>query len=124
MTRARRLLAAIAGLALAGTAVLSLAAPSPADLDPGERRTGVVDIAPPAVRADGAPGRPAEAEPPARHGNPLWAIPLETLTETRARPLFSASRRPPPPIVAAAPPAPPPAAPPPAPPRRHAARFF
>jgi general secretion pathway protein N len=32
-------------------------------------------------------------------GNPLWAIPLSTLTETRERPLFSASRRPP--VVAA-----------------------
>ncbi len=32
-------------------------------------------------------------------GNPLWAIPLSALTETRERPLFSASRRPP--VVAA-----------------------
>lgn len=35
-------------------------------------------------------------------GNPLWEIPLSTLTATRERPIFSASRRPP------APPAPPP----------------
>lgn len=28
--------------------------------------------------------------------NPLWAIPLSALSETRARPLFSPSRRPPP----------------------------
>jgi general secretion pathway protein N len=42
-------------------------------------------------------------------GNPLWAVPLEALMETRARPLFSPSRRPPPPpVVAASPPAPPP----------------
>jgi hypothetical protein len=33
-------------------------------------------------------------------GNPLWAMPLNTLTATRARPIFSPSRRPPPPIVA------------------------
>jgi len=35
-------------------------------------------------------------------GNPLWAIPLGTLSQTLARPVFSPSRRPPsPPIVAA-----------------------
>jgi general secretion pathway protein N len=39
-----------------------------------------------------APNRDAAA--PA--GNPLWAIPLNALTATRDRPLFSASRRPPP----------------------------
>ena len=36
-----------------------------------------------------------------RAGNPLWAIALTDLTETHARPLFSASRRPPaPPVLA------------------------
>jgi hypothetical protein len=36
-------------------------------------------------------------------GNPLWALPLRSLTATRERPLFSPSRRPPlPPAVAAA----------------------
>jgi general secretion pathway protein N len=30
-------------------------------------------------------------------GNPLWAIPLSTLSVTRERPIFSPSRRPPPP---------------------------
>jgi general secretion pathway protein N len=35
-------------------------------------------------------------------GNPLWAIPISELPQTRARPLFSASRRPPAPPVAAA----------------------
>jgi general secretion pathway protein N len=35
-----------------------------------------------------------DAEAPT--GNPLWAIPLNALTATRDRPLFSASRRPPP----------------------------
>jgi len=50
-------------------------------------------------------------------GNPLWAIPLKSLTATRERPIFLPSRRPPsPPIVAGPPPAPPPSAPPPAPP--------
>jgi hypothetical protein len=32
----------------------------------------------------------------ARSGNPLWGIPLELLSATRERPIFSASRRPPP----------------------------
>jgi hypothetical protein len=46
------------------------------------------------------------SEPPpvppvrARSANPLWAIPLTTLSSTRERPIFSASRRPPPPAVA------------------------
>ena len=35
-------------------------------------------------------------------GNPLWAIPVDDLSETHARPLFSPSRRPPaPPVLAA-----------------------
>jgi len=38
-------------------------------------------------------------------GNPLWEIALSALQETRARPIFSPSRRPPsPPVVAASPP--------------------
>lgn len=45
------------------------------------------------------PGRdPVKPQP----GNPLWKIPLGTLSETNARPLFSSSRRPPaPPQLAA-----------------------
>jgi general secretion pathway protein N len=35
--------------------------------------------------------------------NPLWAIPLATLSNTRERPIFSSSRRPPPPVVASVP---------------------
>lgn len=47
-------------------------------------------------------------------GNPLWGIPLHTMSATRERPLFSPSRRPPSrPIVAAAPPSPSPSKPPP-----------
>jgi hypothetical protein len=42
------------------------------------------------------------APPP---GNPLWRIPIDSLSATRERPLFSVSRRPPPPP--SAPPAPP-----------------
>ena len=47
-------------------------------------------------------------------GNPLWAIPLKELSNTRERPIFSQSRRPPPAEVAAAPYVPPPVAPAPA----------
>jgi general secretion pathway protein N len=55
---------------------------------------------------------PAKALPPT--GNPLWAVPLKSLSVTRERPIFSASRRPPaPPVLAAAysVPAPPPSKP-------------
>jgi len=41
-------------------------------------------------------------------GNPLWAIPLSSLSITRERPIFRQSRRPPAPAVAAAPAAEPP----------------
>jgi general secretion pathway protein N len=34
------------------------------------------------------------AEPKGRQGNPLWDIPLASLTSTRERPIFSRSRRP------------------------------
>jgi general secretion pathway protein N len=45
--------------------------------------------------------RPPEAPPPAPErtisANPLWEIPLTSLSGTRERPIFSPSRRPPPP---------------------------
>jgi general secretion pathway protein N len=40
-------------------------------------------------------GARSNAEPPAPAGNPLWALPLERLSITRERPIFSPSRRPP-----------------------------
>jgi hypothetical protein len=40
-------------------------------------------------------GARSNAEPPAPAGNPLWALPLEQLSITRERPIFSPSRRPP-----------------------------
>ena len=53
---------------------------------------------------------PVAAIPHAPSANPLWAIPLATLSGTRERPIFSASRRPLPPAavsaLASAPPAP------------------
>jgi hypothetical protein len=50
-------------------------------------------------------------------GNPLWRIPIDSLSVTRERPLFSASRRPPPPAPSE-PPASNTASPPPAEPER------
>jgi hypothetical protein len=61
---------------------------------------------------------PVSPPPPPEHAlsaNPLWAIPLATLSNTRERPIFSASRRPPPPATVAVAVAKPP--PPPKPPR-------
>jgi general secretion pathway protein N len=58
--------------------------------------------APIVVKAAAGPAKPAEPER-AKSGNPLWAIPLATLTTTRDRPIFSPSRRPPPAAVVPAP---------------------
>ncbi len=61
-----------------------------ADLGPTPRvKSGEVDRAPPS-------------------GNPLWAIPLKDLNDTRDRPIFTPSRRPPPPPVVEKPYVPPP----------------
>jgi len=66
------------------------------------------------------PGASPQTEPQkatAPSANPLWAIPLNALSATRNRPLFTPSRRPPAPVVANVPrPAPRPAPPPPPPP--------
>lgn len=51
----------------------------------------------------GLPARPGAA-PGAPTGNPLWSIPLSTLSATRERPIFSPSRRPPPDAQASEPP--------------------
>src|SRR5215470_10668772 len=70
---------------------------------------------PQAGATDTSSPKPADNRAP---GNPLWAIPLNTLTTTRARPIFSPSRRPPPPAIVAAPYVPPPRAATPAEPDR------
>jgi general secretion pathway protein N len=44
------------------------------------------------------------AKPGAVRGNPLWAIPLSSLSIARERPIFAPSRRPAAPVVIAAPP--------------------
>lgn len=86
--------------------------PDPLDLPPSSVLPAPVDVSPSAPRTE----RPADPT-----GNPLWAIPLSTLSATRDRPLFVPSRRPPAPAVAntpvvAAPPPPPPSAEPEQPP--------
>jgi general secretion pathway protein N len=49
-----------------------------------------------------APAAPAPVPERALSANPLWGIPLTSLSGTRDRPIFSSSRRPPPPGVAPA----------------------
>jgi|GEM_PF-1658857 len=58
---------------------------------PTAEASGRVDAPTDAPKPDPAP---AGAAAP-RAGNPLWAISLDSLSETRDRPLFSVSRRPP-----------------------------
>ncbi len=90
----------------------ALAATPPSATDPGLESTPL-DMArhampPPEEVSAPAAGKPAAASskpaaPPAVSANPLWAVPLSSLTATRERPLFSPSRRPPAPAVASAP---------------------
>jgi len=88
----------------------TLSSPSP-DLAPGELSPAPAPVEPaPEVIRPPTPARGAR-EP---RGNPLWAIPLNSLTATRERPLFLPSRRAPTPAVAGPPPAP--VRPPPPPP--------
>jgi hypothetical protein len=81
--------------ALLGAAAIAQATDIPgmvvrADLGPTPRiQSGELDRAPPS-------------------GNPLWAVPLKSLNDTRDRPIFSPSRRPPPPPVVERPYVPPP----------------
>jgi hypothetical protein len=119
-TRSLRLslmLAAVLSLP-ASTTALSIAA-SDMDLDPAAPRapdgpaTPSIWETPAPIQV--RPVQPKPAPPPRPlSANPLWAIPLATLSNTRERPIFSPSRRPPPtqtPVAVAAPPAPPPAPP-------------
>jgi hypothetical protein len=63
------------------------------------------------VRADLGPApriKSGELDRAPLSGNPLWAIPIKELSETRDRPIFAPSRRPPPPPVVEKPYTPPP----------------
>lgn len=111
----RALHIAIAAALLAG-AIEARGANSPnaLDLPPSNVLPAPVEIAP---GAPVLPQQPAELPPTEPNGNPLWAIPLSSLTATRERPLFLPSRRAPaaavagPVAVAPAPPPPPPSEP-------------
>lgn len=99
---------AYAGLAALLIGILparSANTPNALDLPPSNVMPAPVDMSP------NAPQRTVQSDP---SGNPLWAIPLSSLTATRDRPLFLPSRRPPAPAVAGTPivaaPAPPPPA--------------
>jgi hypothetical protein len=106
MIQVRKAAVLALGAALAGCWTAA-AAPDLA-VDPGLRPVP----RPPALALD-APTTDTKNQPVLHSGNPLWAVPLSSLTLTRERPIFSASRRPPAPSVAVAPvvqarPAPPP----------------
>ncbi len=76
--------------------------------DPGSRQPGIA-----ALESQGqSTASPAGAKVPVGNvwpaqavgrPNPLWAIPLASLTVTRERPIFSLSRRPPPAVAPSAP---------------------
>lgn len=84
-------------LLLISSAVASVAGPIDESLRPAPEIEGAAE---PAAEGTGV-GGPREAlrtlDPNAKPhaGNPLWTLPLSTLSATRDRPLFSASRRPP-----------------------------
>ena len=90
-----RRLVPVLGLAAALLAAVEVRAantPGALDLPPSNVVPAPVDVAPTA---------PPRAERPADPtGNPLWAIPLSSLTATRERPIFLPSRRAPGPAVA------------------------
>ena len=112
MKRLAPVLGLAAALLLAAVAARAANTPGALDLPPSNVVPAPVDVAPTA---------PPRAERPADPtGNPLWAIPLSSLTATRERPIFLPSRRAPAPAVAGTPvvvaPPPPPAAEPEQPP--------
>jgi general secretion pathway protein N len=96
-------LALAVALALWGDAHAIVAIP-PIVAQPGGSEQTEPDIAPPqpAMPQRATPRPPARAEP-ADSGNPLWGVPLNQLSDTRERPIFSPSRRPPPRPVAGTP---------------------
>ena len=91
--------AVVLAIACGGLQLPAFAAPESID-------AGVMMPTPILPRVDPTPASIVRPESPLTRmpaGNPLWAIPLRMLNETRDRPLFSPSRRPPPAAVVAAP---------------------
>jgi general secretion pathway protein N len=91
----RHVLRATCALCIMGVTGLSALAAMPTD-DPTP-----IDVNRGVINLDQAPAK--DAPKPAQIGNPLWAIPLGSLSITRDRPLFTPSRRPPAPAVVATP---------------------
>jgi hypothetical protein len=95
----------LAAIALLGDARAMV--PPPAG-QPGGSEPDAIDTAP---RTEPRPNVPPANVPPANvppvvsapAGNPLWGIPLDRLSNTRERPIFSPTRRPPPRVVAGMP---------------------
>jgi general secretion pathway protein N len=111
-------------LLLAAIIVLASEAAAQAALDSNTLQGGISSSSPDPVPGGIAPAAVEPAQDVARppnpsrggrevRGNPLWGIPLKSLTATRERPIFLPSRRAFAPAVAGPPPAPPPPAPPP-----------
>ena len=121
MIARRSLTGIVAAVAGAAAITVALAANNPPRFDPREEQAG----APGTPRLGIDSGSTLAAEFPVT-GNPLWGIPLKSLSATRERPIFLPSRRPPAPAVAAAPvePPKPPPPPPPAEPERPALRLL
>jgi hypothetical protein len=111
------LLAIVLSLPASTTATAATDAASEMELEPARQPDGPAapSVWDPAPTVQVRPVLP-KPPPPARPlgANPLWAVPLATLSDTRERPIFSPSRRPPiqTPVVVAMPPAPPPPQPP------------
>jgi general secretion pathway protein N len=94
----------LAGGVIALAQILSWAS---AGAEPLQPSSSFATIEPPATVTD-APGGPTKrtgsvARDPKQGGNPLWSLPLSSLSVTRERPIFSPSRRPPSPPAVAAP---------------------
>jgi hypothetical protein len=105
--------AALALLVLCGPATPIAAGPPAVGLAQTEHPSDTFADRPSSAPTDGPSPVTAPAGEPARHGNPLWAIPLKDLPATRERPILSPTRRPPPPAVPPQVHVPPPAPPPP-----------
>src|SRR6516165_2807674 len=92
-----RLGLAVTCLALAQAGARALAPTGSSPLD-GTAVPPAIERAP-----ESLPARDARPQDRRLSGNPLWAVPLRSLSVTSERPIFSPSRRPPiPPVVAVA----------------------